>query len=155
VVSDSGEKMLASEALAATFHLSKADLEWFDGKPSLFSSRCGAGEACLKVLVYTDRKGSACGVSSGRLLGKATVPLDLKRAEAKPAVLHISSKAKLKFLNLSFRAALSAPDEPIVCGSPSSLRQANTLVHDDRRYPVEYCLIDHDVCESSYHQAMS
>ncbi|KAL5665164.1 hypothetical protein ACJX0J_025272, partial [Zea mays] len=113
VVSDSGEKMLASEALAATFHLSKADLEWFDGKPSLFSSRCGAGEACLKVLVYTDRKGSACGVSSGRLLGKATVPLDLKRAEAKPAVLHISSKAKLKFLNLSFRAALSAPDEPI------------------------------------------
>jgi hypothetical protein len=29
-----------------------------------------------------------CGVSSGRLLGKATIPLDLKGAEAKPAVLH-------------------------------------------------------------------
>jgi hypothetical protein len=29
-----------------------------------------------------------CGVSSGRLLGKATIPLDLKGTEAKPAVLH-------------------------------------------------------------------
>jgi hypothetical protein len=133
MVSDGGEKTPASGSLAAAFHLSKADLEWFDGKPSLFSSRREAGEARLKVSVYADRKGSVCGVSSGRLLGKATVPLDLKGAEAKPAVLHSSSKAKLKLLNLSFSAAL--------CGSPSSLKQANTLVLDDRRYPVEYCLI--------------
>ncbi|WVZ60724.1 hypothetical protein U9M48_010708 [Paspalum notatum var. saurae] len=75
----------ASGALAAAFHLSKADLEWLNGKPSLFSSR---GEASLKVSVYAGRKGSTCGVSSGRLLGKATIPLDLKGAEAKPAVLH-------------------------------------------------------------------
>ncbi|CAD6206838.1 unnamed protein product [Miscanthus lutarioriparius] len=62
VVSDGGEQTPASGALAAAFHLSKADLAWFNGKPSLFSS--------------------------GRLLGKATIPLDLKGAEAKPAVLH-------------------------------------------------------------------
>jgi hypothetical protein len=141
VVSDGGEKTPTSGALAAAFHLSKAEVEWFDRKPSLFSSWHRVGEASLKVSVYTDRKGSVCGVSFGRLLGKATVPLDLNGAEAKPAVLHSSSKAKLKLLNLSFSAALSAPDEPIVCGSPSSLKQANTLVHDDRRYPVEYCLI--------------
>jgi hypothetical protein len=85
VVSDGGEQTPASGALAAAFHLSKADLEWFNGKPSLFSSR---GEASLKVSVYAGRKGSACGVSSGRLLGKATIALDLKGAEAKPAVLH-------------------------------------------------------------------
>jgi hypothetical protein len=45
MVSDGGEKTPASGSLAAAFHLSKADLEWFDGKPSLFSSRREAGEA--------------------------------------------------------------------------------------------------------------
>jgi hypothetical protein len=55
VVSDGGKKTPASGALAAAFHLSKADLEWFDGKPSLFSSRRGAGEASLKVSVYAGR----------------------------------------------------------------------------------------------------
>ncbi|XP_047088731.1 uncharacterized protein LOC124700688 [Lolium rigidum] len=74
-----------SGALAAAFHLSKPDLEWFARKPSLFSPARGA---TLKVSVYAGRKGSACGVSSGRLLGKATIWLDLKGAEAKPAVLH-------------------------------------------------------------------
>ncbi|KAK3149199.1 hypothetical protein QOZ80_3AG0214220 [Eleusine coracana subsp. coracana] len=87
VLSDAGEQQAApaSGALAAAFHLSKADLEWLNAKPSLFSSR---GEARLKVAVYAGRKGSTCGVSSGRLLGKATIPLDLKGAESKPAVLH-------------------------------------------------------------------
>jgi hypothetical protein len=85
VLCDAGEPAPASGALAAAFHLSKADLEWLNAKPSLFSSR---GEACLKVAAYAGRKGSTCGVSSGRLLGKARIPLDLKGAEAKPAVLH-------------------------------------------------------------------
>ena len=66
--------------------LSKADLEWFARKPSIFSPSRGA--ATLKVSVYAGRKGTTCGVSSGRLLGKATISLDLKGAEAKPAVLH-------------------------------------------------------------------
>jgi hypothetical protein len=50
-------------------------------------------------------------------------------------------ECKLKFLNLPFRAFLSALEEPIACGNPSSIRQANVLVDDDRKYPVEYCLI--------------
>lgn len=87
VLCDGGEQTPASSgALAAAFHLSKADLEWFARKPSLFSPSRGA--ANLKVAVYAGRKGTTCGVSSGRLLGKATISLDLKGAEAKPAVLH-------------------------------------------------------------------
>ncbi|KAM0902146.1 hypothetical protein ACQ4PT_019489 [Festuca glaucescens] len=87
VPSDAGSgEQTPSGALAAAFHLSKADLEWFARKPSLFSPSRGA--AALKVSVYAGRKGSTCGVSSGRLLGKATISLDLKGAEAKPAVLH-------------------------------------------------------------------
>ncbi|VAI37220.1 unnamed protein product [Triticum turgidum subsp. durum] len=85
VLSDAAEQP-PSGALAAAFHLSKADLEWFARKPSLFSPSRGA--ATLKVSVYAGRKGTTCGVSSGRLLGKATISLDLKGAEAKPAVLH-------------------------------------------------------------------
>ncbi|XP_020158223.1 uncharacterized protein [Aegilops tauschii subsp. strangulata] len=86
VLSDAAAEQPPSGALAAAFHLSKADLEWFARKPSLFSPSRGA--ATLKVSVYAGRKGTTCGVSSGRLLGKATISLDLKGAEAKPAVLH-------------------------------------------------------------------
>ncbi|KAK1643778.1 hypothetical protein QYE76_061583 [Lolium multiflorum] len=96
-----------SGALAAAFHLSKPDLEWFARKPSLFSPSRGT---TLKVSVYAGRKGSACGVSSGRLLGKATISLDLKGAESKPAVLHSGwipvgkGKAAAAQLSLTVRA---------------------------------------------------
>uniref|UniRef100_A0A0D3FPM1 Uncharacterized protein n=1 Tax=Oryza barthii TaxID=65489 RepID=A0A0D3FPM1_9ORYZ len=87
VVADGGEQA-PSGALAAAFHLSKADLEWFARKPSLLfsSSSSSRGPATLKVAVYAGRKGTTCGVSSGRLIGKATIPVDLKGAEAKAAV---------------------------------------------------------------------
>jgi hypothetical protein len=89
VVADGGEQA-PSGALAAAFHLSKADLEWFARKPSLLfsSSSSSRGPATLKVAVYAGRKGTTCGVSSGRLIGKATIPVDLKGAEAKAAVVH-------------------------------------------------------------------
>ncbi|KAL5210422.1 hypothetical protein ABZP36_006045 [Zizania latifolia] len=88
VIADGSELVApaSSGTVAAVFHLSKADLEWFARKPSLFSSK--PGPAVLKVAVYAGRKGTSCGVSSGRLLGKAAIPVDLKGAEAKPAVLH-------------------------------------------------------------------
>ncbi|KAJ3670080.1 hypothetical protein LUZ60_010404 [Juncus effusus] len=70
---------------AAVFHLSKADLEKIASKGSIFGA---ARTAQLKVAVYTGRRGSSCGVSSGRLLGKVVLPLDLKGAEGKAAVFH-------------------------------------------------------------------
>jgi Protein of unknown function (DUF1005) len=93
---------------AAVFHLSKADLEKFSGKSSLFGS---TRTARLRVAVYSGRRGSTCGVSSGRLLGKVTLPLDLKGAEGKPVVFHsgwvsVGKKAKgaAVQLNLTVRA---------------------------------------------------
>jgi hypothetical protein len=98
-----------SGALAAAFHLSKPDLEWFARKPSLFSPSRGA---TLKVSVYAGRKGSAC----GRLLGKATISLDLKGAEAKPAVLHSGwipvGKAKAKAAAAQLSLTVRAEPDP-------------------------------------------
>lgn len=70
------------QTLAASFHLSKADLEKLAAK-SIF-----AGKLCLKIAVYTGRRGTTCGVNSGRLLGRVTVPLDLAGTETRPCVFH-------------------------------------------------------------------
>lgn len=72
-----------SHALAASFHLSKADLDRLSGKSSLFSS---SKRPQLKISVYSGRRGATCGVNSGRLLGKISVPLDLTTAESRPLV---------------------------------------------------------------------
>uniref|UniRef100_A0A0D9WV92 DUF1005 domain-containing protein n=1 Tax=Leersia perrieri TaxID=77586 RepID=A0A0D9WV92_9ORYZ len=76
----------ATGVLAAVFHLSKADLDRLTAKPSLFGNRT----ARLKIAVYAGRRGTTCGVGSGRLLGKVVIPLDLKGAAAKPVVYHSS-----------------------------------------------------------------
>ncbi|WOK99580.1 hypothetical protein Cni_G08292 [Canna indica] len=70
-------------SLAAQFQLSKADLDRISGKSSIFAAP--GGRARLKVSVYTGRRGTTCGISSGRLLGKVTVTLDLKGAIAESA----------------------------------------------------------------------
>ncbi|KAG8081416.1 hypothetical protein GUJ93_ZPchr0007g5355 [Zizania palustris] len=74
----------ASGVLAAAFHLSKAELDRLTTKPSLFGNR----SARLKVAVYAGRRGTTCGVNSGRLLGKVVIPLDVKGAAGKPVVYH-------------------------------------------------------------------
>ncbi|TYG69521.1 hypothetical protein ES288_D05G237200v1 [Gossypium darwinii] len=65
------------QTLAATFHLSKADIDKLAQK-SIFSAK-----PCLKIAAYTGRRGSTCGVNSGCLLGKVSVPLDLAGTESK------------------------------------------------------------------------
>lgn len=70
------------QTIAASFHLSKTDLEKLVGK-SLF-----AGKLCLKIAIYTGRRGTTCGVNSGRLLGRVSVPLDLAGTESKATVFH-------------------------------------------------------------------
>ncbi|KAI3460111.1 hypothetical protein Pfo_016774 [Paulownia fortunei] len=74
-----------SQALAASFHLSKPDLDRLSGKSSLFST---SKRPQLKISVYSGRRGSTCSVNSGRLLGKISVPLDLAAAESRAVVFH-------------------------------------------------------------------
>ncbi|XP_022752683.1 uncharacterized protein LOC111301347 [Durio zibethinus] len=69
------------ETLAATFHLSKADIDKLAAK-SIFSAK-----ACLKIAIYTGRRGTTCRFNSSRLLGKVSVPLDLSGTESKACVL--------------------------------------------------------------------
>eukprot|EP00262_Sarcandra_glabra_P010043 TRINITY_DN24906_c0_g1_i1.p1 TRINITY_DN24906_c0_g1~~TRINITY_DN24906_c0_g1_i1.p1 ORF type:complete len:437 (+),score=20.96 TRINITY_DN24906_c0_g1_i1:304-1614(+) len=69
-----------TQTLAATFHLNRADIEKLAGK-SIFK-----GRTCLKVAIYTGRRGTTCGVNSGRLLGKVSVPLDLAGTESRACV---------------------------------------------------------------------
>ncbi|KAF5739825.1 hypothetical protein HS088_TW12G01036 [Tripterygium wilfordii] len=70
------------QALSAAFHLSKSDLDRLAAK-SIFG-----GKPCLKISIYTGRRGTTCGVNSGRLLGRVTVPLDLAGTESKACVFH-------------------------------------------------------------------
>ncbi|KAK4387639.1 hypothetical protein Sango_2370500 [Sesamum angolense] len=74
-----------SQTLAASFHLSKPDLDRLTGKSSLFST---SKRPQLKISVYSGRRGATCGLSSGRLLGKISVPLDLAGAESRAVVFH-------------------------------------------------------------------
>ncbi|KAL5700651.1 hypothetical protein ACHQM5_026071 [Ranunculus cassubicifolius] len=71
-----------NQSLSVSFHLSNADLEKLAGK-SLF-----AGKPCLKIAIYTGRRGTTCGVNSGRLLGRVSVPLDLSGTEIRSSVFH-------------------------------------------------------------------
>lgn len=64
-----------SHSLAASFNLSKTHIESFTGKPPV-----------LKISVYTGRRGTTCGLNAAKLLGKVSVPLDLKKAESRPHV---------------------------------------------------------------------
>ncbi|OVA20962.1 Protein of unknown function DUF1005 [Macleaya cordata] len=68
------------QTLAASFHLSKADLDKLAAK-SLFT-----GKPCLKISIYTGRRGTTCGINSGRLLGRVSLPLDLTGAETRSSV---------------------------------------------------------------------
>ncbi|PKU86095.1 uncharacterized protein LOC110107165 [Dendrobium catenatum] len=74
--------VVAESGLASVFHLSRVELERLAAK-SIF-----AGKAKLKVAIYTGRRGTSCGINSGRLLGKVKVPLDLKAADGKAVVFH-------------------------------------------------------------------
>uniref|UniRef100_A0A6N2MYA8 Formin-like protein 18 n=1 Tax=Salix viminalis TaxID=40686 RepID=A0A6N2MYA8_SALVM len=70
------------QTLAATFHLCKSDLDRLVTK-SIFTNKLH-----LKISIYTGRRGTTCGVNSGRLLGKVSVPLDLSGTESRGVVFH-------------------------------------------------------------------
>lgn len=64
-----------SASSGSGFHLDPAALRRMSGRP-----------VSLRVSVYTGRMGHTCGVSSGKLLGRVHVNVDLKGAESKPIV---------------------------------------------------------------------
>ncbi|KAJ8762561.1 hypothetical protein K2173_008000 [Erythroxylum novogranatense] len=94
------------QTVAATFHLSKADVDRFVSR-SIFS-----GKPHLKISIYTGRRGTTCGVNSDRLLGKVTVPLDLGGTESRTCVFHngwitvgkATSKGSLAQFHLNVKA---------------------------------------------------
>ncbi|PON55160.1 hypothetical protein PanWU01x14_190880 [Parasponia andersonii] len=66
-----------SHSLAACFNLDKTHIESFTGKPPV-----------LKISVYTGCRGTSCGLNAAKLVGKVSVPLDLRSAESRPYVFH-------------------------------------------------------------------
>ena len=98
-----------AQAPTASFHLSKSDLDKLAGK-SLF-----AGKLYLKISIYTGRRGTTCGVNSGRLLGKVAVPLDLAGTEARACVFHngwISVGKDAKASSAQFHVSVRAEPDP-------------------------------------------
>ncbi|XP_061356273.1 uncharacterized protein LOC133300713 isoform X2 [Gastrolobium bilobum] len=97
------------QPIAATFHLSKSDLDRLAGK-SIF-----AGKLCLKISIYTGRRGTTCGVNSGRLLGKVSVPLDLAGTVSKTTVFHngwITVGKEAKRSSAQFHLNVKAEPDP-------------------------------------------
>ncbi|KAA8528419.1 hypothetical protein F0562_035774 [Nyssa sinensis] len=97
------------QALAASFHLTKSDLDKLAGK-SLF-----AGKLFLNIAIYTGRRRTTCGVNSGRLLGKVSVPLDLAGTESEACVFHngwISVGKDAKNSSAQFHLNVKAEPDP-------------------------------------------
>lgn len=98
-----------SRSLAACFSLDKAQFERLAAKPQ-----------CLKIKVYTGRRGSTCGLNASKLLGKVSVPLDLRVAESRPYVFQngwvsIGEKDNKESSNLSssqLRLCVRAEPDP-------------------------------------------
>ncbi|KAJ8771383.1 hypothetical protein K2173_026560 [Erythroxylum novogranatense] len=82
ITPDNNSQFPSDGTLAATFHLSKSDLDRFVSK-SIFAVKLH-----LKISIYTGRRGTTCGLNSGRLLGKVKVPLDLAGTESRGSVYH-------------------------------------------------------------------
>ncbi|KAJ4964875.1 hypothetical protein NE237_016724 [Protea cynaroides] len=127
------------QTLAASFHLSKADLGKLAAK-SIF-----AAKPCLKISIYTGRRGTTCGVNSGRLLGRVSVPLDLEGTESRSCVFHNgwisvgkNAKGSSAHLHLNVR---TEPDPRFVFqfdGEPECSPQV-FQIQENIRQPVFTC----------------
>ncbi|XP_031270831.1 uncharacterized protein LOC116129223 [Pistacia vera] len=97
------------QTMVASFHLSKTDLDKLAVK-SIFSAKI-----FLKISIYTGRRGTTCGVNSGKLLGKVSVPLDLAGTESKACVFHngwISVGKEAKGSSSQFHLNVKAEPDP-------------------------------------------
>ncbi|CAD5186721.1 uncharacterized protein LOC135594616 [Musa acuminata AAA Group] len=138
----------AAASLAAGFHLSKADLDRIAGG-SFFSpaSASGAGTAKLKVAIYSGGRGTTCLLRSRRLLGRVSLPLDLREtAEGRAVVFHSGWVALGKGASAAAKAQLyltvKAEVDPRFVfefdGEPERNPQV-FQVQGNRRQPVYTC----------------
>lgn len=72
----------ADSGFTSAFNLSRADVERLSDGPIL------VGKTKLKVAIYTGRRGTSCGINSGRLLGKVKISLVLNADDRKAVVFH-------------------------------------------------------------------
>lgn len=125
---------------AATFHLSKSDLDRLVAK-SIFS-----GKLHIKISIYTGRRDTTCGVNSGRLLGKVRVPLNLAGTESRACLFHngwISvGKETSKDCCAQFHLNVKAEPDPRFVfqfdGAPECSPQV-FQIHGSIRQPVFTC----------------
>jgi hypothetical protein len=68
-----------SNSLAACYSLDKTQIDNFLSRKKPKS---------LEIEVYSRDNGATCGLKDGKLLGKVTVPLDLRKTESRPCVMH-------------------------------------------------------------------
>ena len=68
------------KSLAACFSLSKSQIDRIISR--------GGSSYKVSIEVYADPGGSTCGLASGKLLGRVSVPLDLRGVESRPSVVH-------------------------------------------------------------------
>ncbi|XWS55261.1 hypothetical protein CRYUN_Cryun10bG0160100 [Craigia yunnanensis] len=66
--------------LAACFSLSNCQIDRIISR--------GGSSYKVSIEVYADPGGSTCGLASGKLLGRVSVPLDLRGAESRPSIVH-------------------------------------------------------------------
>lgn len=78
--SQNPESNYISNSLAACFTLDKTQIEKLSSSKKL--------KSLINIEIYTGGEGAICGWTNVKFLGRVTVPLDLKRAEFKPYVLH-------------------------------------------------------------------
>ncbi|RWR73990.1 Formin-like protein 18 [Cinnamomum micranthum f. kanehirae] len=132
-----------AHTIAASFHLTASDLD------RLVSKSIFAGKPHMKIAIYTGRRGTTCGVSSGRLIGKVSVPLDLAGTESRSAVFHngwisVGKGAKGDGATASAQLHLSVwaePDPRFVFefeGEPECSPQVS-LIQGSIRQPVFTC----------------
>ncbi|TYI37949.1 hypothetical protein ES332_A03G251500v1 [Gossypium tomentosum] len=72
----------SQKPLAACFSLSKSQID------NIVSKWGSSYKVSIEVYAGGSGSGSTCGLSSGKLLGKVSVPLDLRGAESRPCVAH-------------------------------------------------------------------
>lgn len=75
----SPESVSLSDTLAACYNLDKSQIDNFLSAKKAKS---------LEIEVYSRDNGVTCGFKDGKLMGRVSVPLDMKKAESRPSLMH-------------------------------------------------------------------
>lgn len=76
------DSQIQSQSQPVIFTLNKSEISKFSEKRVIFSKNKKNRVACIKIDIYTGKRGATCGLNSGKLLGSVLVPLDLNNGAA-------------------------------------------------------------------------